>query len=189
MKKKYIVELEDNQMAYTTTIIDGVPFIKLLQTSPYTAPDLEQVRKESYDKGYMAAYAKSHMATRESYQQGLNDAWDAARKIVLDEEDGGLDAAAYCEIFGYGKSFHAILKAFTASEAIEKIRQYEQGKEVENGEFIHCPKCGHKSCASDVWDNCEGMFCPNCGTDLKRPKTQFDLTAAVLEKMREGQEQ
>lgn len=41
MGKKYIIELDDNKLAYTVIIIDGVP---------YTELDLEQVRKEAFEK-------------------------------------------------------------------------------------------------------------------------------------------
>lgn len=64
------------------------------------------------------------------------------RKIALDKKDGGLDAAAYHEIFGYGKSFCAVLKTFSASEAIEKIRQHEKEQE----EIKVWDEVQHKSC-------------------------------------------
>lgn len=50
-KKKYIIELEDNQTAYAPTIIDGISYIKLLQTLPYTEPDIEAIRCEAYEDG------------------------------------------------------------------------------------------------------------------------------------------
>ena len=35
----------------------------------------------------------------------------------------------------------------------------------ENG---RCSVCGHRGCGSDIWDGCkDGMFCPNCGADLR----------------------
>ena len=51
MEKKYIVKLDDNKLAYTAIIIDGVPYIKPLQLLPYTEPDTEKIRKQGYDKG------------------------------------------------------------------------------------------------------------------------------------------
>ena len=89
MEKKYIVKLDDNKLAYTAIIIDGVPYIKPLQLLPYTEPD-----------------------TSEVYQRGLSDAWECARKIQ--------DAGGNLNWWIYNTS---------ASEAIEKIRQYEQESE------------------------------------------------------------
>ena len=102
----------------------------------------------------------------EAYQRGLNDAWVCARKIILIKEDGGLDTATYCEIFGCGKSFSAVLKTFTASECIEKIRQYEQEKE-EHNPYEDCIK-GYIS------DLCERHDLP------------FEQLADVVDRMRRG---
>ena len=49
MGKKYIVKLDDNKLAYTAIIIDGVPYIKPLQLLPYTEPDTSEAYKRGYD--------------------------------------------------------------------------------------------------------------------------------------------
>lgn len=67
MEKKYIIKLEENEIAYKTVNSNGCPMIGLLHPVPYTEPDLEQVRKEAY-------------------QRGLADAWSAAKKI---QDTGG----------------------------------------------------------------------------------------------------
>ena len=97
----------------------------------------ERVRKETYYEGFHNGHSICFENTKdlieerknEAYQRGLNDAWEAARKIALNKEDGGLDTEAYCETFGYGKGIGAVLKTFSASKAIEKIRQYEEKQE------------------------------------------------------------
>lgn len=145
MGKKYIAELPDcyilnrlheNKFLQVPIVLengDDAVIRTVIPLTPYTEPDLEQVRKEAYDKGYDDATAEigsdEQAIAEKAYQKGLSDAWDAAKKIALDKEDGGLDTVAYCETFGYGKGFGAVLKTFTASEAIEKIRKYEQEKE------------------------------------------------------------
>lgn len=124
MKKKYIIELEEPEMFddrkfYTCS---QMPWWALSENivenlTPYVESDLEKVKKEAYDKGYMAAHVKSHIETRGSYQQGLNDAWEAARTLW--------NTTNRKEIFGY-TTFNTVLMALTAQEAVEKIRQYEQ---------------------------------------------------------------
>lgn len=42
---------------------------------------------------------------------------------------------------------------------------------VRHGEWIggdlgYCTACGHEGCASDIWDGCTGMYCPNCGAKM-----------------------
>jgi len=64
---------------------------------------------------------RAEKAQEEAYQRGLNDAWEAARKIAnmpYGEEE---------KVFGSG-GWKFIIN-HTASEAIEKIRQYEQEQE------------------------------------------------------------
>lgn len=58
---------------------------------------------------------------QEEYQRGLTDAWEAAR-FIADMPYGEEEKA-------FGSGGWAFIVKHTASEAIEKIRQYEQEKE------------------------------------------------------------
>lgn len=108
MGKKYLLEIEENK--------DGS--FAWSNFAPYNTPDIEQVRMEAYE-------------------QGLSDAWETARKIYLPTEYGGIPADVLRQIFN-NKSASGIFKKVSASEAVEKIRQYEQenrfcvGDEFEN---------------------------------------------------------
>ena len=55
---KYIVELKKNETLYkaTTRESDGTAYVCSAIGTPYTAPDLERVRKEAYQKGYETGY-------------------------------------------------------------------------------------------------------------------------------------
>ena len=81
MGKKYIVKLDDNKLAYTAIIIDGVPYIKPLQLLPYTEPDTNEVYQRGYDDAkHECTDCQKIMTDAEqervdkAYQQGLNDA-------------------------------------------------------------------------------------------------------------------
>ena len=81
MGKKYIVELDDNKLAYTAIIIDGVPYIKPLKLLPYTEPDTSEAYQRGYDdaKHECTDCQKIMMDAEQervdkAYQQGLNDA-------------------------------------------------------------------------------------------------------------------
>ena len=50
--------------------------------------------------------------------------------------------------------------------AIEALEKRRAGKWI-GGELGYCSVCGHEGCASDIWDRCKGMFCPNCGAKLE----------------------
>ena len=131
MGKKYIIELEDNESVYKTIIANGYPMLQVIVPAPYTEPDLDAIRDEAYEKG--AQDTKQHWvdaprtcAYKLGYENGLNDAWEAARKVVA------LSTVDRRKVFG-SEYMYSILENHTASEAIEKIRQYEQEKEKELG--------------------------------------------------------
>ena len=126
MGKKYIIELPENTH-WIQWLMEGtedhhpyMDFKSVEDLTPYTEPDLEQVRKEAYKEGREA---------------GMCEAWEAARKICtnwcINDNDLGL-------IFGKGKTIDDIMREFTATEAIEKIRQYEQRQEeqITKGDII-----------------------------------------------------
>ena len=133
--------------------------------TPYTEPDLEQVRKEAYDTAYADAEEIYESGKRAMYQKGLKDAWEAARRIIHMPEGDLLNIFTEC-YSAVCTALQVILK-YDASEAIEKIRQYEQEKDRQariefNGEEI-----------KDVLN-----------TTVKECNVSLDEIAAVLEKMR-----
>lgn len=134
--KKYIIEIPDNTAWLQWVKVsdkDGHVYFDFKDPEDltlYTEPDVERNMEEAFKNGYDAACKDIDVKskTNAAYQKGLEDAWDAARKIVLSREDGGL--FGYEErkaVFGCGN--YMALKTFLAPEAIEKIRQYEQENE------------------------------------------------------------
>jgi len=114
MGKKYIVEIGRLERLYKASIsAKGMPNMTWLSPevdlTPYTEPDLEQVRKEAYKEGREAGI-----------KDGKCEAWEAARTLW--------NTPNRKEIFGY-TTFNTVLTTLTAQETIEKIRQYEQEKE------------------------------------------------------------
>lgn len=143
MKTKYIIEVEDKPFELLSE--DGFTSEKLYRVkgfnslvfdwnglnmlTPYTEPDMEKVREEAYAEGYKEGMQLSidDAKLKEAYQRGLNDAWDAAKKTAYYWIwSGGTNEAE--EIFGTDDII-AIFKSYSASECIEKIRQYEQGND------------------------------------------------------------
>ena len=83
-------------------------------------------------------------AYQRGYEQGLSDAWDAAKKTAYYWIwSGGTNEAE--EIFGTD-DIVAIFKNYSASVTMEKIRQYEQGKE----EIIDPDKNKVEALANDI---------------------------------------
>ena len=114
-----------------------------------------QIRKaydKSYKDGYVAGYDQGYddglkdghedgkadtpftdteEAENKAYNRGLNDAWDAARKIAVDITDGGYSLDELREIFDETLN-RIIFKRNTASEAIAKIKAYEDEQEQDD---------------------------------------------------------
>ena len=84
--------------------------------------DLAVRMREVFDRGYEQGLKDN---SEEAYQKGLNDAWECARKI--------LNAVVPYDCWNMGSYNHIshAIKCYSASEAIEKIRQYEEQKKAE----------------------------------------------------------
>lgn len=67
-----------------------------------------------------------------TYEDGLNEAWEAARKISCTTEKGGYTWTVLEQIFNT-RSLSDIIDTYTASEAIDAIENY---KEIKVGDEI-----------------------------------------------------
>ena len=164
MGKKYIIELKDRETLYKAAIKNGEPYMMTALGKPYTEPDLEQIKKEAYEKGQKdlrescvpqdeEAYGIGY---HEGFQQGLGLAWEAAKKIE------NLSEAEKFEIFGEYDMFH-IMHRYTASEAIEKIRQYEQTqKELEQEKEEEKPISAEEAMRQYLDKFCKSQRCRYC---------------------------
>lgn len=150
MGKKYIIELEepeifDERKFYTCSQMPwwAVSENIVENLTPYTELDTEA----AYAHGYSNAEIKYRAEVKEAYQKGLEDAWETVKKLfsfTFDEQATIFKAT----------SVRDIVRKYSASEIIEKIRQYEQ-KEQES------------ITAEDVMrqylDNfCQGRNCTGC---------------------------
>lgn len=71
-----------------------------------------------------------------TYEDGLNDAWEVARKIVCLASDGGYSVSELMKIFGSDNiASDKILKHNTAAEVIAKIEEYENSR-IEIGDEV-----------------------------------------------------
>ena len=100
---------------------------------------IENRIRHIYNCGYQQGYedGKNSYGTEirtkqdvdEAYQHGLEDAWECARKLVLNSEDGGLRVKDIREIFNFNNFFEGsydVIKDYSAQEAMQKIKDYEE---------------------------------------------------------------
>ena len=202
MGKKYIIEMEDMMFhktgesgsetflwrvkGFNSLVFDRAGIGKL---TPYTEPDIEQVRKEAYDQGYYIGYRRY---LNKSYEDGIKGSWDAARKIIceMDDEDR-------MKIFG-GDNLDYIF-ALSPTTVIKKLKAYEQeqeqeeikvGDEFENGagqKFVVLKMDGKEI---DRYIDSEGKTYVMAEKYRVMRKTgrSFPEIVSVLEKMRGEQE-
>lgn len=143
---------------------DKVPYTAIMRSMKC---DIDYIAEEAYQKGYDAgqheattleyqqgleegkkqARAQAHLdvchdierVAHGNYQQGLDDAWECAKRICIEQVYGGLGCAELNKIFGK-YSICNIIRTESAQEAIDKIRAYEEQQkadaEIKVGDII-----------------------------------------------------
>lgn len=113
----------------------------------------------AYDKGYKSGLNDGNIndgtfaaKVKEAYNNGLNDAWECARRIYE------MPCDVVCELFP--DSNDVIFADITASEAIEKIRKYDEKKRLnercDTCEYQHCNRGSfpcYDCCDNDRWES------------------------------------
>ena len=158
--------------------------------TPYT-------EDSAYAHGYTEAESKYRKIRdemeKQAYQRGLADAWEAARKIgsnsMCSLKEMGFDFSQ-CAVSDYNPSWF-VVKNYSASEAIEKIRQYEQEKEEQiqvGDEVIIRDK---KAVVTEITDRfVRIMYSDGSGyalfsKNMTKTGRHFPEIAEVLQKMKE----
>lgn len=97
----------------------------------------------------------------DTYIQGLNDAWEYARKITLNSEDGGIPYREFEKIFDDITSPYAVFRKYTISEAIAKIKEYEDKKnEIHIGDEVVSDSFDEKGIVTHITDKgCVSLIC------------------------------
>lgn len=107
------------------------------------------LRNEIYEEGYQNGYIKGYDAGKASaeadealkeYEAGQCDLWEAVKKIILPQEEGGIDVEVIKDIFDYSPdvsipysdlvALDFIFKKYTSQEVINIINEYEENKIV-----------------------------------------------------------
>ena len=160
----------------------------------------DELEKQAYQRGYEEAYDTAYAdaegiyesGKRVMYQKGLKDAWEAARKIF--SMDGEVRETLLHNCF-----FKDIIENISASEAIEKIRQYEQEKEeqIQVGDEVENTQTGVRFIVTHMWVNNHGEkgvsgFNRDCSAFsttielIRKTGRHFPEIAEVLQKMKEA---
>lgn len=130
-----------------------------------------------------------------TYEDGLNDAWETARKIEVPTAEGGLSGKELAQIFKDGTLCN-IFKNYSACEAVTRIKEYEEEQkkaaEIKIGDEV-TDNDGWKGVVTGIDPDGEYLIIiQKDGTALHWKKESFKKTgrhfpeiAEVLEQMRE----
>lgn len=129
-----------------------------------------------------------------TYEDGLNEAWELTRKLIISDYDGAYSAKDMRDIWEHG-GFLSILKDFTAQQALEKLKKYENHKEIEVGDEV-VDKYGWKRVVISIngeitFMNSDGSFseyCKRALSDFKKTGRHFPQIEEMLKQMQESDE-
>lgn len=152
----------------------------------------QELIDQAYERGFKAGKESEAIAIQDGYyQRGLDDAWEAARKIMC---NGGLKLSELSQIFGM-TSFTDIFHSFSGSEAIEKIRQYEEQKkseeeEIKVGDEVYISDRNYTYIVTSVKEYASffsqnGKWGNEHKSNLTKTGRHFDQIAEVLKQMQE----
>ena len=176
---KYIIEIPDD--------VQYVLFNGKADNKYYTAvrpiAELEELNSDYINEHYGELQD-------EAYQAGMDKAWEIARRIRLNYEDGGIDGDGLRKMFGTANTY-TIIKDNTASEAVAKIKAYDNvtpSDRIEVGDEVQ--RDGHKFIVTkiidDTWfDGVDANGTPIAVIIANVTKTgkHYDI-ASILEAMR-----
>lgn len=182
--KRYIavLEIEDDE-----EIIDAsVSYSYRSNGMNYKATERMELKEESED------------AKNKTYEDGLNDAWEAVKKIEAPTAEGGLSGKELAQIFKDGDTLYKVFKNYSAHEAVTRIKEYEE--EQKKAAEI---KIGDEVTDNDGWKGVITWISPDSeylvvtlqdGSALRLNKENFKKTGRhfpqieeVLKRLQEGE--
>ena len=191
---KYIVEADEHvQMISLIAVREGTAIMITGSVEKFQTAD--KALDGAYQKGFEAG---QHEATTLEYQQGLDDAWDCAKRIVLTKTDANCPYFTVAElekIFGCSSS-QSVFDTHSASEAIEKVKAYEGqqkpdkivvGDEVKDRTDDFGVVTGiYGNDTYVLWQ--DGSTGDYAADELIKTGRHFNFLASLLEAMKEGAE-
>ena len=199
---KYIIEIPDdvqyvlfNGKADNKYYTAVRPIAELEElNSDYINEHFGELQDEAYKKGYDAGIIASSFVDEsdEAYQRGLEDAWEAAKKLFSSMADSDIEKAFPIEWNNGG--FKALMN-LQPQEAIAKLKAYEDkqkdsievGDEVEwDGDCFIVTKIFQPH---NMKEQCDGIdddgsvYHDILMEDLKKTGKHYDI-ASILEAMR-----
>lgn len=144
---KFVVEIEEKKKCGKVEVFKGKGLIYIGEAldrldrldSDYINENFGELQDEAYESGrnagLEAAIKWNGQNEADSYDSGLNDAWELAKKIMLGKDEGGV---SYTELFAvYGTSDIEEILNYSPEEALAKMEAYEKEQaEIKVGDVV-----------------------------------------------------
>ncbi len=183
---KYIIEIAKEYEEYFKGILicgiaDGKFAVDVIARE-----DLEELTSDYINEHFGELQDKA-------YQRGLDEAWEAAKKVALYADGGGLSIEELNEIFDCA-TIQQVFRKYTLSEVIAKLKAYEKKQkadELKVGDIVDWS--GEKYIVSYIYDDgCTDLIYLECGSVCEsvspdcftRTGKHYDITK-ILEEMKE----
>ena len=184
---KYIIEIDDD-------LSFDVQFLQAIGAESNGVVRILHIEFEGLEE-LNSDYINEHFGDLQdmAYQRGLDDAWEAARKIVCDDE---LDWNTLLHLFNRS-NFEGIFGDFSPSETIAKLKAYEEKQKaddkIEVGDEVNwlgdCFIVTRIFQPRNMKEQCDGIDDDGCVyhdvliKDLEKTGRHFDIQS-ILEEMR-----
>lgn len=154
---------------------------------------IENRVRHIYNRGYEDGYKDGRENIIDTYDAGLNEAWDCFRKFHW------MSVNEVCEAFGEWIDLSDFVK-LTPSEAITKVKAWEEKKkqddEIKVGDEVYFADKNHPRVVTSICteNGCNpkavqitesGRYCVDDVTELKKTGRHFPEIAELLAKMQE----
>ena len=188
---KYIIDIEEKPLCVfdkdTQTYFPRLWRVKGFNSLVFDEDGLSRLEELNSD------YINEHFGDLQdtAYQRGLEDAWEAARKVALNSNDGGLSIEKLDEIFDR-YTLQQVLKEYTAKQAIAKLKVYEEkqkaDEEIKVGDEVEVLNSGNKYLIAWISGTSicgfahDGVNCRLQPSDVRKTGRHFDI-ASILKEM------
>lgn len=184
--KRYIATLElDND----EEIIDAsVSYVYRSNGTNYSTTESVEFKEES----------------EKTYEDGLNEAWELAKKIEAPTAEGGLSGQELALIFKDGAQLYKVFKNYSARQAVTRIKEYEEEQkkaaEIKIGDEVHTIYDDTPMVVVNIFNedvtgekrvvsvSISGIVSTRYVEELEKTGRHFPQIEEVLQKMQEGNE-
>lgn len=156
----------------------------------------EHLAKVEFADGVTFWYvSETLIPANRTYEQGLKDAWELAKKMVLNTYDGGIDAKELEKMFGVQDSY-TIFKENDVKDVLAKVEAYKKEKEIKQWDVVEYGRnnikilvteinektfSGIKITPTDEFGKFGGVYSARNLTDCKKTNYKADLSTILAE--------